>query len=99
MRARVVAAREVQRARSGDPRIVNAALSGRSARSVLKPLPEAKALLDRAVDRLTLSARAYQRVLRVARTIADLSGKASIGAAEVAEALRFRPAREATEPT
>ena len=99
VRARVVAAREVQRARSGDPRVVNAALSGRSARSVLKPLPEAKALLDRAVDRLTLSARAYQRVLRVARTIADLSGKASIGAAEVAEALRFRPAREATEPT
>ena len=99
VRARVVAAREVQRARSGDPRVVNAALSGRSARSVLKPLPEAKALLDRAVDRLTLSARAYQRVLRVARTIADLSGKASIGGAEVAEALRFRPAREATDPS
>ena len=97
VRARVVAAREVQRTRSGDPRLVNAALSGRSGRAALKPTPDAKALLDRAVDRLTLSARAYQRVLRVSRTIADLAGKASLGAAEVAEALRFRPGREAPD--
>ena len=97
VRARVVAAREVQRARSGDPRLVNAALSGRSGRSALRPTPEAKALLDRAVDRLTLSARGYQRVLRVARTIADLAGRASVGTAEVAEALRFRPGREPHE--
>ncbi|MBK9063126.1 MAG: YifB family Mg chelatase-like AAA ATPase [Acidobacteria bacterium] len=97
VRARVVAAREVQRARTGDPRLVNAALSGRSGRAALKPTPDAKVLLDRAVDRLTLSARAYQRVLRVSRTIADLAGKASAGAAEVAEALRFRPGREASE--
>ena len=97
VRKRVVAAREVQRARSGDPRLVNAALSGRTGRAALKPAPEAKALLDRAVDRLTLSARAYQRVLRVARTIADLGAKASVGTAEVAEALRFRPGREASD--
>jgi magnesium chelatase family protein len=97
VRDRVVAAREVQRARSGDPRLVNASLSGRSGRSALKPTPDAKTLLDRAVDRLTLSARAYQRVLRVARTIADLAGRAAVGAPEVAEALRFRPVREASE--
>lgn len=97
VRARVVAARARQASRTGDPRLVNAALSGRTARAVLKPTPEAKALLDRAVDRLTLSARAYQRVLRVARTIADLAEKASAGAPEVAEALRYRPGREASD--
>jgi magnesium chelatase family protein len=97
VRARVVAARGRQAARTGDRRLVNAALSGRTGRAALKPAPDAKALLDRAVDRLTLSARAYQRVLRVARTIADLSSSPSIGVAEVAEALRFRPGREASE--
>jgi magnesium chelatase family protein len=99
VRKRVVRAREVQRARSGDPRLVNAALSGRSGRAVLKPTAEAKALLDKAVDRLTLSARGYQRVLRVARTIADLSERASVGPSEVAEALRYRPAKEVSEPS
>ncbi len=75
---------------------MNAALSGRAGRAALKPSGEARALLDRAVDRLTLSARAYQRVLRVARTIADLAGTSGIGTPEVAEALRFRPVRETT---
>jgi magnesium chelatase family protein len=97
VRARVVAARRRQAERTGDARLVNASLSGRNGRAVLKPAPEARALLDRAVDRLTLSARAYQRVLRVARTIADLSGRPAIGAPEVAEALRFRPARDVAE--
>jgi magnesium chelatase family protein len=99
VRARVVAARARQTARTGDARIVNASLSGRTGRAALKPSPEAKALLDRAVDRLTLSARGYQRVLRVARTIADLAGNASVGAPEVAEALGFRPGRGTVEPT
>ena len=97
VRARVVAARERQLRRTGDARLVNAALSGRAGRSALKPTPEAKALLDRAVDRLTLSARAYQRVLRVARTIADLTGTPAVGAAQVAEALRFRSGRDGAE--
>ncbi len=97
VRARVVLARARQTARTGDARLVNAALAGRAGRSAFKPSPEAKALLDRAVDRLTLSARAYQRVLRVARTIADLAGTGSVGTPEVAEALRFRPGREAAE--
>jgi hypothetical protein len=43
-------------ARTGDPRLVNAAVPGRLARSILKTTPEARALLTRAVDRLTLSA-------------------------------------------
>jgi magnesium chelatase family protein len=44
------------------------------------------------MDRLALSARGHQRVLRVARTIADLEGVRETGASHVAEALRYRPA-------
>jgi len=55
----VEAARARQVARTGDPRLVNAAVPGRLARSILKTTPEARALLTRAVDRLTLSARGF----------------------------------------
>ena len=98
VRARVEAARGLQAARSGDPRLVNAALPGRLARTILKAAPEARALLTRAVDRLTLSARAFQRVLRVARTIADLETAPLIHPAHVAEALRYRPAPDSAIP-
>jgi magnesium chelatase family protein len=51
----------------------------------------AHSFLARAAERLHLSARAYHRVLRVSRTIADLAGSAAVEEAHVAEALRFRP--------
>lgn len=47
-------------------------------------------LLERAMVRLDLSARAYDRIVKVARTIADLEGTADIGAAHLAEAINYR---------
>ena len=49
-----------------------------------------RALLERAMERLNLSARAYDRILKVARTIADLAGRDTVAAADVAEAINYR---------
>jgi magnesium chelatase family protein len=57
--------------------------------------PAARALLVRAADRLSLSARSYHRVLRVARTIADLDELEVVTSTHVGEALRFRPVEDA----
>jgi magnesium chelatase family protein len=50
-----------------------------------------QALMQSAMDQLQLSARAYHRVLMLARTIADLAGAESIGPSHLAEALQYRP--------
>jgi magnesium chelatase family protein len=92
VRERVLAARALQTARSGDPRVTNSALTPARLRATAALRPEAAALLGKAMDRLALSARGHQRVLRVARTIADLEGVRETGASHVAEALRYRPA-------
>ena len=55
-----------------------------------RPEPEARRILERALERFGLSARTYHRILRVARTIADLEGADGIGTAPVAEALQYR---------
>ena len=49
-----------------------------------------RSLLERAMNSLNLSARAYDRIIKVARTIADLDGAAEIGAAHLAEAINYR---------
>ena len=90
--ARVAAARAVQAERyadAGDAR-VNADASGETLARVAAPDPDGAALLSAAVERLRLSARGYHRVLRVARTIADLDGAAAVGRPHVAEALSYR---------
>jgi magnesium chelatase family protein len=87
VRARVVAARERQHARAGK---VNAWLGNREVEAHCRLGADDQALLERAVDRLGLSARAYHRVLKVARTIADLDGTCEIATAHLAEALGYR---------
>ena len=88
MRERVTGARDRQRARQGAR--LNARLSG-SQLDELAPMAEAaKALLGQAISQLGLSARAYDKVRRVARTIADIEGKPGIEVAHVAEAVQYR---------
>jgi magnesium chelatase family protein len=95
VRARVEAARARQRVRYRD-------VAGVGANAHAPPRwldrnggvqAEARDLLAGAAERLEFTARAYHRVLRVARTIADLDGSAAVGPSHVAEAIGYRPAR------
>jgi magnesium chelatase family protein len=92
VRARVVAAREIQRARYARlPDVhANAQAPMRALHGAPGATPEALRWLVRAADQLRLSARGYARVLRVARTIADLDGAGRVEQHAMAEALRFR---------
>jgi magnesium chelatase family protein len=85
--ARVVKARLIQLERSG---AYNAELSGGDLKETFRAAKESWTLLDDAADKLALSARAYQRVQRVARTIADLAAKDTVGKHHMAEALALR---------
>jgi magnesium chelatase family protein len=90
VRERVEIARERQRARYRDSRVTcNAQSNGRALLKMLST--DARALLDDAAESLALSARAYHRVVKVARTIADLAHGETLVASHVAEALRYRP--------
>ncbi len=93
VRARVVAARAIQHARQqrGEVRAsCNAQLSSKEAEAVARLDSAGERTLTRAVNQLGLSARAFVRVLRVARTIADLEGAERVGAQHVAEAVQGR---------
>jgi magnesium chelatase family protein len=87
MRARVEAARQRQLTRQGKP---NARLSVSEIDLWCAPDEPGKALLQQALNRLNLSARAYHRILKVARSIADLAGSEGIQVAHVAEAVQYR---------
>lgn len=87
VRVRVVAARAVQQARAG---CANAQLGQAATLAHCRLAPPDQALLERAIDSLQLSARALHRILRVARTIADLAGSESIATAHLTEALGYR---------
>jgi magnesium chelatase family protein len=87
VREAVTAARAVQLERGGR---FNARLDARGLWRVVKLGPEQRELLKRAADRWQLSARSSLRVLKVARTIADLAGSAHVTAEHVAEALQLR---------
>jgi magnesium chelatase family protein len=93
VRERVETARATQWRRNPGPvqrRTRNASLDGRELQQIAGATPSATQLLGLAGERLQLSARGFFRVLRVARTIADLRGSVEVGEADVAEALRFR---------
>jgi magnesium chelatase family protein len=97
VRARVERARAAQRERYARLARVecNARVPGRWLDAHLPPRDAARDLLVAAANRLVLSARGYHRVLKVARTIADLDGRDAVHAEDVAEALRYRPAASA----
>ncbi len=91
VRQRVIAARDPQRFRLGRTETrVNARMTGRQVARYCPISAEGRQLLGQAVDRLGLSARAHDRVLKVARTIADLAGREHIQPEHLAEALVYR---------
>jgi len=91
IRHRVISARERQRARFASEKIFsNSAMTPRMIRRHCAITYESEQMLEQAMTRLGLSARAYDRILKVSRTIADLEGCASIGPTHVSEAVGYR---------
>ncbi len=92
IRARVLAARAVQAERFKDLTDVycNAQMPSRMVHTVCQLTPAGIALLKTAMERLQLSARAYDRILKVARTAADLAGSPDIRIEDLAEAIHYR---------
>src|SRR6478735_3424975 len=92
IRERVLKAREIQteRYKNNPGMYANAQMSSKQLREICVINTAGEALLKRAMERLNLSARAYDRILKVSRTIADLSNSADIKAEHLAEAIQYR---------
>lgn len=88
IRARVIAARKIQIARQGK---INAHLDGPELDAAAHLSPELTEFLNNAAQQMGMSARGYNRIRRIARTIADLRGAADIEMSDLAEALSYRP--------
>ncbi len=91
MRERVITARRVQQDRYVGKKIhCNAQMGSKELREICRIDAVGQALLEKAMDRLGLSARAYDRILKVSRTVADLSGSPDIRTEHLAEAIQYR---------
>ena len=91
IRARVIAARERQQARyAGTKTRCNADMQPAQLAEFCRPDAAGQALLDAAFKKLGMTARSYDRILRLARTIADLAGEEQISAGHIAEAIQYR---------
>ena len=92
IRERVIAARNVQAIRFADEKGVycNSQMDSRLLRKYAMAEPAAIRILGEAMNRLNLSARAYDRILKVARTIADMEGSRTIAPQHIAEAIGYR---------
>ena len=91
IRARVAAARDIQGMRFRRARIhSNAQMSSRQIKTHCALDRDSVKLLEKAIDTLGLSARAYNRILKIARTIADLAGQPQIEANHIAEGIQYR---------
>jgi magnesium chelatase family protein len=91
IRERVILARMKQQERFKEGTVhSNAMMNTQKTREVCKLKPEGHSLLNKAMERLGLSARAYERILRVARTIADLEGSDEIKIEHLGEAIQYR---------
>src|SRR5258706_11116993 len=96
MKSPNVAARDIQRSHfskidSKHPIFCNADMRVGEIRQFCKLQDEGQSLMRAAMSQLNLSARAYHRILKLARTIADLAGSEEIQSAYLAEALQYRP--------
>jgi magnesium chelatase family protein len=91
IRERVIRAREIQLGRfNGDGIFSNSAMSSKHIREHCALDADSEALLEKAMHRQGLSARAHDRILKVSRTIADLGGSQNIGPQHISEAINYR---------
>jgi magnesium chelatase family protein len=91
IRRRVSGAREIQSKRFARSKIFcNAKMSSRHIRTHCKTDDSSRRLLESTIDKLGLSARAFNRILKIARTIADLEGKQEVQVDHISEAIQYR---------
>ena len=88
---RILKAREIQKVRfAGEEISTNAEMSSRQTEKFCPLSPECQRVLERIIDRMGLSARAFSRIVKVSRTIADLAGREDILPSDITEAAGYR---------